>query len=97
MSQEVTVVCHHEYGNPEEVVRVERWELPSLTPDQILVKMKYFENRLYIYHTFLYFTNSYSEQSETPQIPFLSISNVLFGAFTKRIIFSNTMFFRKID
>ncbi len=40
MSQEVTVVCHHEYGNPEEVVRVETWELPPLKPNEVLVKMK---------------------------------------------------------
>ncbi|MCZ6679102.1 MAG: 2-enoyl thioester reductase domain-containing protein [Candidatus Poribacteria bacterium] len=40
MKKTVTVACHHEYGIPEDVVRVEDWELPTLAPNQVLVEMK---------------------------------------------------------
>jgi len=40
MKNSVTVVCHHEYGKPEEVVRVERWSLPDIKPNEVLVLMK---------------------------------------------------------
>ena len=40
MKKAVTVVCHHEYGIPEEVVRVEQWKLPDIEPNQVLVEMK---------------------------------------------------------
>ncbi len=40
MKKNVTVVCHHETGVPEEVVRVERWELPDLQAHQVLVEMQ---------------------------------------------------------
>ena len=40
MNRMVTVVCNHEYGNPDEVIRVESWELPSLEPNSVLVELK---------------------------------------------------------
>jgi trans-2-enoyl-CoA reductase len=40
MKNSVTVVCHHEYGRPDEVVRVERWNLPDIKPNEALVLMK---------------------------------------------------------
>ena len=40
MKRTVRVVCHHEYGTPEEVVRVEAWELPAIAPNEVLVEMK---------------------------------------------------------
>ena len=40
MNRTVTVVCNREYGNPDEVIRVESWELPSLKPNCVLVEMK---------------------------------------------------------
>lgn len=40
MKNKVTVVCIREVGNPEQVVRVEQWELPPLQPHQVLVEMK---------------------------------------------------------
>ncbi len=40
MKRTVTAVCLHEYGIPEEVVRVEQWELPGIKSDQILVEVK---------------------------------------------------------
>ena len=35
-----TVICHHEYGIPEEVAQIEAWDLPALAPNQVLVEMK---------------------------------------------------------
>lgn len=40
MKKTVSVICHHEYGIPEEVARVEPWELPTIAADQVLVEMK---------------------------------------------------------
>src|SRR5689334_10086617 len=40
MKKNVTVVCHRELGVPEEVARVETWELPELQPNQALVEMR---------------------------------------------------------
>ena len=38
--KKTTVVCHHEYGIPEEVARVEAWDTPAIAPNQALVEMK---------------------------------------------------------
>ncbi|MCG3146658.1 MAG: Mycocerosic acid synthase [Verrucomicrobiae bacterium] len=38
MSQKTTVACLREVGIPEQVVRIEEWELPALQPGQILVE-----------------------------------------------------------
>lgn len=40
MQKTATVICHHEYGIPEEVARIEAWDLPAIAPDQVLVEMK---------------------------------------------------------
>ena len=40
MNRTVTVVCNHEYGNPDEVIRIESWELPPLEPNSVLVEQK---------------------------------------------------------
>ena len=32
MKKTVTVICHHEYGVPEEVAQVEMWGIPALGP-----------------------------------------------------------------
>ena len=40
MKKTATVICHHEYGIPEEVARIEAWDLPAIAPDQVLVEMK---------------------------------------------------------
>ena len=40
MKKIATVVCHHEYGIPEEVARIESWALPTIAPNQVLVEMK---------------------------------------------------------
>lgn len=40
MSEHATVVCCHEFGPPLEVLRVERWDLPSPGPGEVLVRMK---------------------------------------------------------
>ena len=40
MKKTATVICHHEYGIPEEVAQVEAWELPAIAADQVLVEMK---------------------------------------------------------
>ncbi len=40
MKRTISVICHHEYGIPEEVARVEPWELPAIAADQVLVEMK---------------------------------------------------------
>src|SRR5262249_27646507 len=40
MKKSVTVICIREVGNPLDVVRVEKWELPALQPHQALVDMK---------------------------------------------------------
>ena len=40
MKEKITVVCHHEYGVPERVARVEKWELPSPKPNEVLVMQK---------------------------------------------------------
>src|ERR1041384_4143789 len=40
MKKNVTVVCFYETGVPEEVVRVEKWELPPIQPHQVLVEME---------------------------------------------------------
>ena len=40
MKRTVRVVCHHEYGIPEEVARVETWDSPTIAPNQVLVEMK---------------------------------------------------------
>ena len=40
MKKTATVICHHEYGIPEEVARIEAWDLPPIASDQVLVKMK---------------------------------------------------------
>ena len=40
MKNTVTVVCHHEYGIPEEVAQVEAWDTPTIGPNQVLVEMK---------------------------------------------------------
>ena len=40
MKKTATVICHHEYGIPEEVAQVEAWDLPTLAPNQVLVEMK---------------------------------------------------------
>ena len=40
MQKTATVICHHAYGIPEEVARVEAWDLPTIAPNQVLVEMK---------------------------------------------------------
>ena len=40
MKKVIKVICHHEYGVPEEVARVESRELPAIAADQVLVEMK---------------------------------------------------------
>ena len=40
MKKTATVICHHEYGNPEEVAQIETWDLPTIAPNQVLVEMK---------------------------------------------------------
>lgn len=40
MKKVIRVICHHEYGVPEEVARVESRELPAIAADQVLVEMK---------------------------------------------------------
>jgi len=40
MKKKVTVVCLRETGVPEEVARVEQWELPPIQPHEALVEMK---------------------------------------------------------
>lgn len=40
MKKTIKVVCHHEYGIPEEVARVEVWDLPTIAPNEVLVEMK---------------------------------------------------------
>ena len=39
-SHGMQVVCHHEYGKPDEVVRAERWELPPLGAGDVRVRMR---------------------------------------------------------
>ena len=40
MKKTVTVICHHEYGSPEDVAQVEVWDTPTIAPNQVLVDMK---------------------------------------------------------
>ena len=40
MKKQITVICQRAYGIPEEVARVEQWELPDIEPNQVLVEMK---------------------------------------------------------
>ena len=40
MKKTVRVICHHEYGSPEEVARIEAWDLPTIAPNEVLVEMK---------------------------------------------------------
>src|ERR1051325_4073645 len=40
MKKEATVICLREFGVPEEVVRVEKWHLPVVQPNQVRVLMK---------------------------------------------------------
>ena len=40
MEKTATVICHHEYGIPEEVAQVKAWDLPTIAADQVLVEMK---------------------------------------------------------
>ncbi len=40
MKKTVRVICHHEYGIPEEVASVETWDIPAIAPNQVLVEMK---------------------------------------------------------
>ena len=40
MKKTVRVICHHEYGIPEEVAQVETWDTPAIGQNQVLVEMK---------------------------------------------------------
>ena len=40
MKRTVRIICHHEHGIPEEVARVEAWDLPAIAPNEVLVEMK---------------------------------------------------------
>ncbi len=40
MKKAVRAICHHEYGIPEEVARLESWDLATIAPNQVLVEMK---------------------------------------------------------
>jgi len=40
MKESVRVICHHAYGEPEAVASVERWPLPEIKPNEVLVMMK---------------------------------------------------------
>lgn len=40
MNQKIKVLCFYETGLPEEVARLEEWELPELKPHQVLVKQE---------------------------------------------------------